>query len=305
MGNEEAGVWKRIYWENILFLVLTHVLALAAIAYWALVLFSWKTAVLGAVWLALSGLSISAGYHRLFSHRAYPCSGAVRLFHLLFGAAAWQSSALNWASDHRDHHAHTDQEGDPYNITKGFWWAHWGWLCWRGGPRDPSRSKDLTENRLVMFQDRHYLCLALAVGMLVPAAIAWSWGDAMGGLLVAGFLRLAVQYHASFAVNSVAHTLGRRPYSRANSAKDTIVVALWTIVLFLVLIPTMGEGFYHNFHHRFPSDYRNGARWHHFDPAKWFIWTLSKLGLAWDLNRTPDEAIAKARESVLRMAEER
>jgi stearoyl-CoA desaturase (delta-9 desaturase) len=288
------GFWVRVYWENILFLVLTHVLGAAAVAYTIFIRSSPATWALAGVWLVLCPLAISGGYHRLYSHRSYRCSAAVEIFHLCFGAAAWQASALYWASDHRDHHAYTDQEGDPYNITKGFWWAHWGWLCWRGEPKEFKNSKDLLENKLVAFQDRHYVVLALLFGMLIPTLIAWTWGDAAGGLLLAGFLRILVQYHASFAVNSFAHTFGTRPYSTANSARESVLPA----AINLIMLPTMGEGLYHNYHHRFPSDYRNGIRFYHYDPVKWMVWTLSKVKLAWDLKTTPAEVIQRARESV-------
>jgi stearoyl-CoA desaturase (delta-9 desaturase) len=106
-------------------------------------------------------------------------------------------------------------------------------------------------------------------------------------LLVVGFLRLAFQWHMTFCVNSVAHCLGRRPYSNKTSARDSFVTA----------ILTLGEG-YHNFHHHFPRDYRNGHRWYHFDPTKWTVFVLSKLGLARALKRTPVAAIREARERV-------
>lgn len=294
MVEGQSRYGKSIYWENIGFLIITHMLGAAAIYYSWAVCFSWKTITLAAVWYLLCSFSISAGYHRLFAHRTYKCGNLVRFFHLAFGAASWQASALLWASDHRDHHAHTDEEGDPYNIKKGFWWAHWGWLCYRPIPSDYSHAKDLKDNGLIAFQDRHYLSMALFFGILLPMAIAWTWGDALGALLWVGFLRLLLQYHATFCINSVAHMVGRQPYSTATSAKDSLTAALLT----------MGEG-YHNYHHRFPSDYRNGIRLHHWDPSKWMIWCLSKVGLAWDLHRTPDEAIVKAKESVLRARDEK
>lgn len=280
------GFWKRIYWENILFLILTHALGVLGILYAVSVKFSWWTLGLAALWFVLCALSISAGYHRLFSHRAYKCGSGVKLFHLLFGAASWQSSAFYWAADHREHHAHTDHEGDPYDITKGFWWAHWGWLCFRNFRTDYEHAKDLRDDSLVAFQDRHYLALALFIGMLVPTAIAMAWGDAAGALLLCGWTRLMVQYHASFAINSVAHTFGTKPYSKWTSARDSTAAA----------ILTMGEG-YHNYHHRFPSDYRNGIRFWHFDPSKWMIFALSKAGFAWDLKRTPPDVVEKAMET--------
>jgi stearoyl-CoA desaturase (delta-9 desaturase) len=99
-------------------------------------------------------------------------------------------------------------------------------------------------------------------------------------------LRLVIQWHATFSINSLAHQLGSQPYSRSTSARDSWVTAL----------VTFGEG-YHNFHHRFQGDYRNGVRWFHFDPTKWWVWALSKIGLAWDLRRMPREAIQRARVS--------
>ena len=107
-------------------------------------------------------------------------------------------------------------------------------------------------------------------------------------MLVAGFLRLTLQWHATFAVNSVAHTIGTQPYCSKGSARDHILTAL----------VTLGEG-YHNFHHRFQLDYRNGVRWYQFDPTKWAIWSLSKVGVTRDLRRTPKPVIQRAKQAVL------
>jgi stearoyl-CoA desaturase (delta-9 desaturase) len=114
-------------------------------------------------------------------------------------------------------------------------------------------------------------------------AIAWSIGHPLGGLIMAVALRIIVVLHSSFFINSWAHTFGTRPHDGATSARDNWIAALLT----------NGEGF-HNFHHRFPNDYRNGWRWYHWDPSKWLIFALSKCGLAWDLRKTPDRRIAEA-----------
>lgn len=278
---------RALYWENIGFLVLTHLAGAAAVLYVSWVHFSWATVALAAAWFVLSMIATTGGYHRLFAHRAYRSRGALRLFYLLFGAGSFQGPALRWASDHRAHHACPDGEDDPYNIRRGFWWAHIGWLFYRSPPSDYRNARDLLADPLVRFQDRFYLPLGLALGMLAPTLVAWTWGDAAGGLLVAGFLRLLVQYHATFAINSVAHSVGRRPYSTDTTARDSWIAALLT----------MGEG-YHNFHHSFPGDYRNGVRWHQFDPTKWWVWLFSKLGLAWNLRRVPWEAIRKAQDAM-------
>jgi stearoyl-CoA desaturase (delta-9 desaturase) len=280
---------RPIYWENILFLFLTHVLGAAAIAYFSLLRCSWWTLGLTAAWFFFCALSISGGYHRLFAHRSYKSAWPFRAFHLFFGAASFQSSVLAWAADHREHHIHTDQDRDPYNIKKGFWWAHWGWLCYRTPEPDYMvHAKDLLADPLVVFQHRHYASMSLFTGMLLPMLIALAWGDPVGALLGAGFLRLLLQYHATFCINSWTHKFGRQPYSMSTSARDS----------FMGAILTLGEG-YHNYHHTFPNDYRNGVRYYHFDPTKWVVWALSKIRVTWDLNRAPDPVIQRARETVL------
>lgn len=276
-----------VYWENIVFLAITHLAGLGGIAYACARGFPAWTMGLAALWLAVCMLSTTGGYHRLYAHRSYRASAALRLFYLLFGAASFQGPALRWASDHRVHHARTDEEEDPHNIRKGFWWAHIGWLFFRSAP-NTERSRDLLADRLVCFQDRFYLALAAVFGLILPAAIACAWGDPWGGLLIAGFLRLLIQYHATFAINSVAHMIGRRPYSTSISARDSFLTALLTL----------GEG-YHNYHHRFPGDYRNGILARHFDPTKWWVWSLSKVGLTRDLQRASPEAVRLAREGAL------
>ncbi|MFN0008361.1 MAG: acyl-CoA desaturase [Planctomycetota bacterium] len=276
-------------WTNILFVSGCHVMAIAAVLWLALVGTSPWTILLGVAWFALCGVSVTGGYHRLFAHPTYRAAKAVRIFYLFFGAAAVQNSALKWSSDHRIHHAKTDREEDPYNIRRGFWWAHLGWIFHK--EKEPGvikGVKDLSSDPLIAWQDRHYVVLALCSGLVLPFVLGLAWGDPFGAMLVAGFLRLVVQWHATGAVNSVTHCFGSRPYSLANSARDSSLAALITL----------GEG-YHNFHHRFQADYRNGVLWWHFDPTKWFVWTLSQVGLASDLRRTPQEAIDRARAAVL------
>lgn len=278
-----------IDWTNTVFLFLVHGLALLAIAYMAFVHFSWWTVGLAVVWAFLTGLGVTAGYHRLFAHRAWRASAPVKAALLGLGAGAVQNSALTWSADHRRHHAHTDKDLDPYNIGRGFFWAHMGWIFFKDSNRTYDSTSDLGADRLVRFQHDHYIACAILFGGLIPVALGMLWGDPWGALLVAGFLRLAVLWHATFFVNSLAHTLGSRPYSTKTSARDH----------FLTALVSLGEG-YHNFHHRFPSDYRNGVRWWQVDPTKWSVWTLSKLGLAGDLVRTSEAAIQRARERAVR-----
>jgi stearoyl-CoA desaturase (delta-9 desaturase) len=272
-------------WTNLTFVVTAHLLAVTAILYLALVHFSWWTMLLGLIWATFCGLSITGGYHRLFSHAAYKAAAPLRAFYLAFGAASVQNSALAWCADHRTHHAHTDTDEDPYNINRGFWWAHIGWVLFKAPQaKKLELCKDLQRDPLVVFQHRHYVPLALAFGLLLPMGIGAFWGDAIGAGLVAGFLRLVLQWHATFSINSLTHTVGSQPFGDKTSARDSFWVAL----------VTLGEG-YHNFHHRFQIDYRNGVRWYHFDPTKWWVWTCARVRLARNLRRVPKDRIEAAK----------
>lgn len=278
--------WSQISWGNTAFIVATHLAALAGTAlYVALHGVTLPPVLLGAFFMLACGFSVTAGYHRLFAHATYEAHPLVRAFYLLFGAAAFENSALKWASDHRRHHAYVDRDEDPYNVKLGFWWAHIGWIFLKDppGPRT-AHTGDLEGDRLVRWQDRFYAPLAVGLGLLLPLGLGFLFGDPWGGLVVGGFLRIVLLHHATFSINSVAHTIGRQPYSTANSSRDSGLTALLTL----------GEG-YHNFHHTFPTDYRNGVRKFHFDPTKWLIYGLSLVGLARRLMRVPDPVILKAR----------
>jgi stearoyl-CoA desaturase (delta-9 desaturase) len=278
---------SELCWTNVCFLIVAHVLAGVGV-WWAFTHFNPWTLMLGISWFVFCGLSITAGYHRLFAHRTYDAVWGLRLAVLSFGAASAQNSALHWANHHRIHHSKVDRDEDPYNIKRGFFWAHIGWVLFQDSDDEFKRVRDLRGDSLVMWQHRHYVALGITVGALVPVALAALWGDPIGGLLIGGFLRLVFQYHVTFATNSVAHTLGDRPYDRSISARDH----------FLTAVLTLGEG-YHNFHHRFQNDYRNGVRRWDFDPTKWLIWSLSLLGAAHNLRRVPEEKILRARISAL------
>ena len=274
---------------NTIFLSVAHLLAVVAILYMILAdSFSWWSAGLGLLWFGFCGLSITGGYHRLFAHPTYRARGFLRFFYLLFGAASVQNSALKWSSDHRVHHGKVDQVEDPYNINEGFWWAHVGWVLYKDPRKDQlDNVKDLKKDPLVMFQHKHYIAMAIVGAVVIPGLLGMIWGDPVGAILMAGFLRLVFQWHATFSINSVAHILGKQPYSTKNSARDSLITALITF----------GEG-YHNYHHVFQGDYRNGIRWFHFDPTKWFVWTCSKLKITWDLKRASKDAIERAKAAV-------
>jgi stearoyl-CoA desaturase (delta-9 desaturase) len=231
------------------------------------------------------GLSICAGYHRFFSHKSYEASRPVQIFYAIFGAMAAQNSILWWSSSHRIHHQYVDRDWDPYSIKRGFWWAHILWIFYRHpAPDAESNAMDLLKNPVVQWQNRWYKAILIVGGFGLPTLIGAMFGDPLAGLLWGGFLRLAVVHHTTFFVNSLAHYVGKPTYNADVSARDNWGVALLTL----------GEG-YHSFHHRFPADFRNGIRWYHWDPAKWFITALRTTGLASDLRSATPPQVEQAR----------
>ncbi len=234
-----------------------------------------------------TGLSITLGYHRLFSHLTFQAAWPVKVYTLLFGAAAFEGSALGWCADHRRHHKFVDHDEDPYDINKGFFHAHIGWLLFRTGPDTPlTWVRDLQKDKLAWWQHQYYVPISLGMGFALPALIGWVWGGpvaALGGFLLAGVARTVFVHHMTFCINSLCHWIGERPYSTDVSARDSLLMAFFTF----------GEG-YHNFHHEFQHDYRNGVKPWQFDPTKWTIWTLAKIGLVRNLRTVPEEKILKA-----------
>jgi stearoyl-CoA desaturase (delta-9 desaturase) len=228
------------------------------------------------------GLSVTAGYHRLFSHRTYQAKAPLRFLLLCFGAAAFQNSALRWSSDHRLHHRYVDTDRDPYTIKKGFWHAHWIWVM-ESTSHPLQGVADLKKDPLVLWQDRHYFLIG-AVVACIPLAIGLATGNLWGMLVMGLLLRIVLTHHTTFLINSAAHYFGTRPYTDANTARDNALLAPLTF----------GEG-YHNFHHMWPGDYRNGVRWYQFDSTKWLLAGLAWLGLARNLRRVSDSAIRRAK----------
>jgi stearoyl-CoA desaturase (delta-9 desaturase) len=275
----------KLNYTNIIFLNGIPLISIAGLIYWLKSgSYNLNTIILTAVMFTFVQLSITAGYHRLFSHRAYEAHPLIKIFFLLFGAAGLQGTALKWSQDHRRHHRFIDDiDKDPYSINKGFWWAHIGWLFYEGKRTyNPEEVADLYKDKYVLFQFKYYLRIGFGVGFILPMLVACIWHDPFGGLLLAGALRLTLNYHSTFFINSLAHTLGKQNFSDAHSSRDNLITA----------ILTFGEG-YHNFHHEFPSDYRNGIHFYDFDPTKWLIYGLSRIGLTTDLKQSDRDLIIK------------
>lgn len=278
--------WDRLNWTNTVFLIISPLIVIIGVPLHIIdVGFDLNLFILFLVACGLTSLSITGGYHRLFAHRSYEASAVVRFLYLVFGAVALQGSAMKWCTDHRRHHRHVDTDVDPYSIKQGFWYAHIGWVFLEekevyNGVFAP----DLAKDKLMVWQHRYYLHIAVVVGFLLPALIGWYFGDALGGVLWGGFARVVITHHCTFFINSLCHYWGSQPYGDKTSARDNFVLAFLTY----------GEG-YHNFHHRFQFDYRNGIRWYQWDPTKWLIWMSARFGMASNLKRVDDLEILKAR----------
>lgn len=237
-----------------------------------------------AIFFTVNNMIITTGYHRHFSHLSYDAHPLVQAFYIIVGAGCFQGSVLQWCTDHRRHHRKVDGNEDPYSISKGFFYAHLGWM-FTEDPHAGPYAKDLSSNKLIKFQHDQYVWVASFMGFVMPGIVAWAIGLGFwGGVIFPGLLRIVLSQHSTFLINSAAHVFGKQTYTDKHSARDSIIMAFLTF----------GEG-YHNFHHSFQLDYRNGTRWYHWDPTKWAIRGLSFVGLATKLKEAPREEILKAR----------
>ena len=235
-------------------------------------------------WSVSTGMAITVGYHRLFAHFSFKTNSLITFLCLFFGSAAFTSSAIRWVAQHRDHHIYLDREGDPYNINEGFFNAYIGWIWFRVHRFNYYNAKVLIKSKLMRHQCRYYMLWFFVAGIIIPTLSGLLTNSLWGSFLLNVVARMTFINHCSFVVNSVCHSFGKTTYSTSTSARD-----FWPAAFV-----TYGEA-YHNFHHRFPTDYRHGVRWYDWDPSKWLIATLAFLGLAWDLKRVPDAQIEMAK----------
>ncbi|KAN0088013.1 hypothetical protein V8E55_006634 [Tylopilus felleus] len=273
--------YKELNWLHVFILVVPPTIGIFGAFYTPLRI---KTAIWLWVYSHIIGFGMSAGYHRLWSHRAYKATRTLEYVLAVLGAGAIEGSVAWWARNHRAHHRYTDTDLDPYDARKGFFYTHIGWMLFKlrrkPGPVDLS---DLRSNPVIAWQHKYYLPLAFLVAIVTPTCVAgYGWGDWRGGFVWAAMLRVVLIHHSTFCVNSLCHWIGEKPYDDKHTPGDHPFTAF----------VTMGEG-YHNFHHQFPMDYRNGYKWHQYDPSKWFLWSCEKLGLATHLKTFSDNEIQK------------
>jgi stearoyl-CoA desaturase (delta-9 desaturase) len=257
----------------------------------------WRDIAIFAVFYVATGLGVTVGLHRLFTHRAFKTGPRTRAVWAVLGSMAIEGPIISWVADHRKHHACSDQEGDPHSPhhghgegwkaqVKGLYHAHVGWLFDHTQRGSKERfAQDLLRDPIVSYVDRTFFLWAI-LSLTLPMAIGWVWGGtidaALTALLWGGIVRMFLLHHVTYSVNSLCHTFGRQPFETKDESRNFAPVALLSF----------GEG-WHNNHHAFPTSARHGLRRWQPDPTAWVINGMEKAGLAWDVVRIPEEHQAK------------
>lgn len=283
---------KKLNWPVFFILIAYPIILISlAINYSANYHVGWFEIILAVAGYYGANISVGIGLHRLWSHNSYKTNKVVEFILVMISAGTLQGPVLAWASDHHKHHTYTDKDNDPHSPLKyknpilGFLWSHIAWMLFGEGSYkniDRVTMVKLGKSSMLRWQLKYYWQIAAFMTIVAPAIVGYAFGgtltSAYAGFLFIGLGR-TLQQQATFCVNSLCHFIGSKKYSKSTAGD------IWWMAIFL-----LGEN-WHNFHHAFPSDYRNGSRWHQFDVHKWIIYLMSKLGLAWNLERTPEVRI--------------
>jgi stearoyl-CoA desaturase (delta-9 desaturase) len=268
---------KKIYRAGVLIMVVVPLIAtvLAIKLLWERAV-HWPDLLLMAMMYSLIMLGVTVGYHRMLTHRSFQPHSVVKFIFLVLGSMSFEGPALEWAATHIKHHADSDKEGDPHSPVEGFFHAHLGWL-FKDCEADPHLyCKNLLEDKMVVFVSRTFLLWAM-LSLFIPFAIGgWS------GLLWAGFVRMFLNHHATWSVNSVCHTFGKREFATNDRSRNEWIVGLLAL----------GEG-WHNNHHAFPRSAFHGLHWWQFDLSGYTIWMLERVGLVREVCRVSPKLRAR------------
>jgi stearoyl-CoA desaturase (Delta-9 desaturase) len=254
----------------------------------------WTDLALFAGLYLLCGFGITIGYHRMLTHRAFEAVAPLKAALLIAGSIAIQGRAIDWAVDHRTHHAFSDKEGDPHSPhagyensilghLKGLVHAHVGWMFEHSRTDRERYAKDLLTDRMVLFVDRTFplwVVVSFAVPFAIGGLITRSWEGAVAGLVWGGLVRLFFNHHVTWSVNSICHFFGKRPFRASDHSTNNWVLAL----------PSLGESWHHN-HHAFPTSAFHGLRPSQLDPSGLLIAFWEKLGLVRNVRRPSAEQI--------------
>ena len=238
----------------------------------------------------LTAMGVTVGFHRLLTHRSFRTHPWLERAFAVLGSMSVQGSVLDWVADHRKHHAHTDEEGDPHSThvghgsgLRGLWHAHMGWLTETQGQADWRRyARDLYEDPKMRTVGKRFPLIVL-LSLLLPtlagfALHGWSAEGAIRGYVWGGLVRIFLVHHVTWSVNSVCHFFGKRRFEVDDCSTNVAWLAL----------PSLGESWHHN-HHAFPRSAEHGLRWWEIDPSALIIGGLERVGLAWDVVRIAPE----------------
>ena len=259
---------------------------LAAVLSWNHIL-GWSDLVVFAVMYLITGVGVTIGFHRLLTHRSFATYRPISYALAIAGSMSIQGPVVSWVADHRKHHAHTDEEGDPHSphvghgsgikgTLKGLWWAHVGWLFDRQGEASWHKyARDVIDDPGLRKISKSFELLVL-VSLLLPFALGFALtgtlAGALTGLLWGGFVRIFVLHHVTWSVNSVCHFFGRRRFAIDDHSTNSTLVGLLSL----------GEGYHHN-HHAFPRSAQHGMHWYEPDVSGMLIRGMGKVGLAWNV----------------------
>jgi stearoyl-CoA desaturase (delta-9 desaturase) len=265
MTNNTSSSTGRYVWSSVALMGAVHLLGFAAPLLFAP---TWELVAVcvGSYYLRMFG--ITAGFHRLFAHRAYRTSRWFQFVLAFLGGASTQKSAVWWAAHHRDHHRYSDLPGDLHSpVRDGFWWSHIGWILHSSTDRTKSENlRDFAEHRELWWLDRHQLWPTLVYATTLLAIGGWAW------LFWGYFLSTTLLWHGTFCVNSLAHVWGSRRYATKDDSRNNLWIALLTL----------GEG-WHNNHHHDQSSARQGMLWWEVDVSYYVLRALAAAGVVWKL----------------------
>lgn len=270
------------------------------VAIWLLwgIAFSWVYLVLLFVMYLISGLGITVGYHRFFTHKSFETPRFMQALLAIAGSMALEGSVLKWAAVHRSHHQHSDDDHDPHsphthgagvwNAIRGMWHAHMGWLFRSHSISLQKYVVDLRRDRLITTMSALFPLWVL-LGLLIPAVLGglmtWSWTGVLLGFIWGGLVRIFLVHHVTWSINSVCHIWGSRPFNSHDESRNNFVFG----------VLGLGEG-WHNNHHAFPTSARHGLRWWQLDISYLTILAMSRVGLASKI-RVPSPARVAAKQA--------
>jgi len=279
---------RKIVWRNVAFYIFLHVAAVYGF-YVTVTRAMWSTIIWTYFLYICGGIGITGGAHRLWSHKSYKANAPLRFILMIFNCIALQNDIIEWARDHRVHHKYSETTADPHNATRGLFFAHMGWLLVRKHPDVIKKGKqinldDLYDEKILRFQRKFYWPLAIFLCFIMPTLVpVYFWNEsAWTAYFTAGLFRYTWLLHCTWAINSIAHMFGNRPYDKNINPRQNIMAAF----------VSLGEG-WHNYHHSFPYDYRASENPYVINFTTAFIDFFGLFGWAYDRKAVSKEMIEK------------